>query len=110
MAALGPLLPSTSLVRDTGYSWNNSVVCRSLFFNDFRLPGREFRNEDVFTSARVEGFSFFTGLSRYALVCICKMFRVPDLLLSGPLEHLISFSELLVRTYLSTRSTDPFIR
>ena len=56
MNALGPLLPSTSVVSDAGYSWQSSTVAESLFFRMFHSPGRVFRNGDVFHGARLGGF------------------------------------------------------
>ena len=91
MSTLGPLLPSTSVGYDAGYSWQSRTVAESSFYNVFHSPGRVFRNGDVFHGARLGGFSFFASLSRYALTCICKMFGVPDLLISETMEHLISF-------------------
>jgi hypothetical protein len=109
MQALGPLLPSSSSVTDTGYAW--SGVSRSLFFSVFRTPGREIRNQDVFNAARcVNGFSFFASLSRFALTCICHMFRFPRLLIPRTLEHLVSLAELLVRIYLNDPLACRFIR
>ena len=110
MSTLGPLLPSTFVGYDAGYSWQSRTVAESSLYHAVHSPGRVFRNGDIFHGARLGGFSFFASLSRYALTCICKMFGVPNLLIPEPMEHLISFCELLVRTYLSTSMASPFIR
>ena len=69
MNALGPLLPSTSVGLDTGYSWQSTTVAESLFYRVFHSPGRVFRSGDIFHGARLSGFSVFANLWRASGFC-----------------------------------------
>ena len=81
-------------------------------FSDLRrVAGSAVSDFDLFSCYRgLRGFSYLARLSRYALICLCKAFAVPDLLLRIPLDHLISFAEVLILNYSGTPASRDFIR
>ena len=81
-------------------------------FSDLRrVAGSAISDFDLFSCYRgLRGFSYLARLSRYALICLCKAFAVPDLLLLIPLDHLIGFAEVLILNYSGNFASRDFIR
>jgi len=112
MQSISSIPPSVYVTALAGHGVLTLPDVRDSLFSGFpRSVGRVILDDDLFTIVRGPGgFSFLATLSRYALICICKIFAVPDAFLLTTLDHLINFAEVLILNYSGTPASGDFVR